>query len=48
MMLSHPHPKDEVLRDLLISVDIWEKMNEEMKNPKTWTRFLNRIPGEDV
>ena len=23
--LSHPHPKDAVLRDLLISVDTWRK-----------------------
>ncbi len=34
--LSHPHHKDDVLWDLLISVDIWEKINEELKNP--WFR----------
>ncbi len=45
--LSHPNPKDEVLWDLLISVDIWEKIicDEDLKNPNVWASFRRRIRG---
>ncbi len=45
VMISHPHPKDAVLRDLLISVDTCEKINEELKNPIVWTCLRSRIWG---
>ena len=41
--LFHFHPSNEVLRDLLISIDIWEKNKRRAKIRKRWTRLLSRL-----